>query len=63
MKATTPQNAAIAARVTVDELEAFEEAAALSGLKLSAWIRTNLRQLAEQRLLSVGRKPPWLDSR
>jgi uncharacterized protein (DUF1778 family) len=51
----------IKARVGEDERAGFEEAARISGLRLSAWMRTTLRQEAERRLANAGKKVPWLD--
>lgn len=48
-------------RVSKDERGAFEEAARISGMKLSVWIRATLRLGAETRLLGVGKRPKWLD--
>lgn len=46
-------------RTGPDEYEAFERAAALSGVKLSTWVRQALREAAERRLGSNGEKPGW----
>jgi uncharacterized protein (DUF1778 family) len=50
----------IRVRVELIEQAAFEQAAQLSGLTLSAWIRTTLRPEAEKRLANAGKKAPWL---
>jgi hypothetical protein len=42
-------------RVADDEKEAFEEAASLSGLALSAWVRERLRQVAIRELEDASR--------
>jgi uncharacterized protein (DUF1778 family) len=47
-------------RTEAAEQQAFERAARLSGLTLSAWIRTVLREAAERRLSSAGEKAPWV---
>jgi hypothetical protein len=50
----------IRVRVELIEQAAFEQAARLSGLTLSAWTRVTLRQEAEKRLANAGKKAPWL---
>lgn len=47
-------------RASPSERQAFEDAANLSGLTLSAWIRTQLREAAELRLKSAGKAPGWV---
>ena len=47
-------------RASPVELAAFEEAARLSNLTLSAWIRTSLRAEAESRLGRAGKRPGWV---
>ena len=42
------------------EREAFEDAARLCGLTLSAWVRMQLREAAERRLIVAGRAPGWV---
>jgi hypothetical protein len=42
-----------------DEKEDFEEAARLSGLSLSAWIRRLMRNGAREELAKAGRKPSY----
>jgi hypothetical protein len=46
-------------RLMADEKEDFEEAARLSGLSLSAWIRRLVRIGAREELAKVGRKPSY----
>ncbi len=41
------------------EKAAFDEAARLSGLTLSAWLRSVCREAAEKRLASAGKEPGW----
>ena len=50
-------------KVRVDSLEkeAFEEAAAIAGLRVSVWIRERLRLSAIRELESVGRKVPFVE--
>lgn len=47
-------------RVADTEKEAFEEAANLSGLALSAWVRERLRQVAVKELETAGRQVAFL---
>ena len=47
-------------RVAGDEKEAFEEAASLSGLALSAWVRERLRSVAARELEGAARPIPFL---
>ena len=47
-------------RTAPDEYEAFERAAALSGVKLSTWVRQALREAAERRLSTAGERPGWI---
>ena len=42
-------------RLTPDEKAAFQEAASISGLSLSAWIRERLRRAATSELERAGR--------
>jgi hypothetical protein len=46
-------------RLMADEKEDFEEAARLSGLSLSAWIRRLMRNGAREELAKAGRKPSY----
>jgi hypothetical protein len=43
-------------RVTEKEKEVFEQAANLSGLALSAWMRERLRTVARQELEATGKR-------
>src|SRR5262245_57764724 len=45
------------------EKQAFYEAAALSGLTVSAWIRERLRRICQGELQAARRPVPFLDSR
>ena len=47
-------------RLESDEKEAFEEAARLSGLALSAWVRERLRWAAIRELEGVGEPIPFV---
>lgn len=47
-------------RLSQRERDAFEEAARLSGLTLSAWARLAARELATRQLVGAGRAVPWL---
>lgn len=49
-------------KVRVDSLEkqAFEQAAAIAGLRVSVWIRERLRLTAIRELESAGRSVPFI---
>ncbi len=47
-------------RLEPDEKAAFEQAAQLSGLPLSAWIRERLRRSARRELEDANRAIPFL---
>jgi len=47
-------------RVGEGEKHAFEEAAALAGISLSAWIRERLRRAARIELADVGKRAQFL---
>jgi hypothetical protein len=47
-------------RLESDEKEAFEEAARLSGLALSSWVRERLRWAAIRELEGVGEPIPFV---
>jgi hypothetical protein len=49
----------IQARVSVEEAGAFDRAARLSGLTLSAWLRVAARELASRQLVGTGEGSPW----
>jgi uncharacterized protein (DUF1778 family) len=55
MKTTTIQ-----IRLTPSEKQAFENAAKLSGLALSAWVRSRLRKAATRELEDASRPIPFL---
>ena len=47
-------------RLSAQEKEAFQEAAKLSGIALSAWIRERLRRIATRELEDAGREIAFL---
>lgn len=49
-------------RIRIDSRErrAFDEAARLSGISLSSWVRIILREAAEARLRTANKKPEWV---
>ena len=47
-------------RITDDEKEGFELAAALAGISLSSWVRERLRLNAIRELESAGRRVPFV---
>ena len=47
-------------RMTASEKEAFQEAADLVGLALSAWVRERLRAAARRELQAEGREVAFL---
>jgi len=47
-------------RLLAAEKAGFEEAAELSGLSLSAWMRERLRLIAKKELEQHGKTPPFL---
>jgi predicted HicB family RNase H-like nuclease len=50
-------------RIQPTEKEAFQLAADLSGIALSAWIRERLRRVATKELEDAGRSVPFLKFR
>jgi uncharacterized protein (DUF1778 family) len=50
-------------RVTAKEKEAFDNAAELSGLALSAWVRERLRQNALRELEAANRPIAFLENK
>lgn len=58
MKTTTIQ-----IRLQPSEKEAFEKAAELAGIALSAWVRERLRRAARQDLTGAGVQVPFLQDR
>lgn len=53
----------IGIRVEPDEKEAFEQAADLAGVPVSAWIRERLRRVARRELEDANREIPFLKGR
>jgi len=47
-------------RVSDEEKEGFELAAALAGISLSSWVRERLRLTAIRELESAGRRVPFV---
>jgi len=47
-------------RLEPREKQGFSEAAALSGLALSAWVRERLRLVARQELQGLGKPIPFI---
>ena len=50
-------------RVNDAEKEAFTDAAELSGIALSAWVRERLRQVAARELEAAAKPVPFLKSK
>ena len=50
-------------RLGPEEKQAFQEAADLAGVSLSAWIRERLRKSARTELEEAGHRPPFLRTR
>jgi hypothetical protein len=46
-------------RLEAEEMIAFQAAASLANLPLSAWVRARLRAASLRELKAVGRKPLW----
>ncbi len=49
-------------RLEPQEKQAFEEAASLAGIALSAWVRERLRAATIRELEGVGRTVPFVQS-
>lgn len=49
-------------RIASDEKSAFQNAADLSGISLSAWMRERLRRAARRELQDANRKVPFLEN-
>lgn len=47
-------------RLSYRERDAFEQAARLSGLSLSAWVRMASREMATRQLVGAGKAVSWL---
>lgn len=50
----------IKVRLTADEKRAFEEAAEISGISVSAWMRERLRRAAVRELEEASRPIPFI---
>jgi hypothetical protein len=50
-------------RITDPEKEAFQKAADLSGVALSAWARERLRGVARRELIEAGLQVPFLQEK
>lgn len=50
-------------RVTDPEKAAFDDAADLAGLDMSAWVRERLRAVARKELMDGGRQVAFLESK
>lgn len=48
-------------RLQPDEKQAFQQAAALAGISLSAWVRERLRTAAIRELEGSGRHVPFVE--
>ena len=56
----TIQSAFLDMRLTESEKQAFKEAAELSGLSLTAWVRERLRAASKRELIESGRQVPFI---
>jgi uncharacterized protein (DUF1778 family) len=50
-------------RLEPEEKEAFEQAAELAGVPVSAWIRERLRAASRRELIESGRQVPFIQRR
>ena len=50
-------------RLTSAEKEAFQMAADLAGVALSAWVRERLRSAARRELVEAGKQVPFLQEK
>lgn len=57
------KNETLRFRVSEQEKEAFQLAAEISGVALSAWIRERLRRSVCRELIEAGKKVPFLQER
>ncbi|MEO8380413.1 MAG: hypothetical protein ABI779_12175 [Acidobacteriota bacterium] len=58
-----PKDQVVIIRLSSSEKEAFREAAALSGLGLSSWVRERLRRTASRELDEIGRTAAFIATR
>jgi uncharacterized protein (DUF1778 family) len=56
------QTAYLDMRITEAEKKAFKEAAELSGLSLTGWIRERLRSASRRELIESGKQVPFLQT-
>lgn len=54
------RNDSLEVRLGSDEKQGFKEAAELSGLGVSAWVRERLRKVAASELEQAGKSVPFL---
>ncbi len=47
-------------RLTISEKRGFEQAAALAGIPISAWVRERLRMVAIRELETAGQRVPFV---
>jgi hypothetical protein len=59
-KSMKPKTTNLDIRVSDEEKEGFELAAALAGISLSSWVRERLRLTAIRELESAGRRVPFV---
>lgn len=59
---TEPKTEVVIIRLSSSEKEAFKEAASLSGIGLSSWVRERLRRTAARELGEVGREAAFITS-
>jgi uncharacterized protein (DUF1778 family) len=58
-----PRQKLLEVRLDTEEKQAFKDAAELSGLGLSTWVRERLRQIARKELEDAGRKVAFLEQK
>jgi uncharacterized protein (DUF1778 family) len=63
MKKDRARTGRLALRVEPSEKEAFEQAAELAGVPVSAWIRERLRRAARRELEDANKAIPFLKSK
>ena len=59
-RATGPRSERLLVRLEALEKDAFESAAEMAGVPLSAWVRERLRWAATKELQNAGRDVPFL---
>jgi uncharacterized protein (DUF1778 family) len=60
MEKSMPKTETLKLRLSQEEKAAFQEAADLSGIAMSAWIRERLRRAAVKELEDASRPVPFL---